>query len=103
MLDTLKDKNVHVVLEPIDSDSLGKSFKLLTIKYNMVFNRKRKRKKRFFDDWFFLCLLDESHFYQAIRYVELNLFKAKTAWFHFLFDIKYFLYQDEIKTQWPNN
>ena len=50
MLDTLKDKNVHVVLEPIDSDSLGKSFKLLTIKYNMVFNRKRKRKKRFFDD-----------------------------------------------------
>ena len=71
---------VHVVLEPICSDGLGKLFNLLTIKYSMYFNRKRKRKGRFFDDRFFLRLHDETHFYEAIRYLELNPFKVKTEY-----------------------
>jgi len=43
----------------------------------MYFNRKLKRKGKLFDDRFFSFLLDESHFYEAIRYLEFNPFKTK--------------------------
>lgn len=32
---------------------------------------------RLFGDRYFLCCLDEAHFYEAIRYVELNPYNAK--------------------------
>ena len=73
----LMDNHVHFVLEPCDAEGLGRLFKSLNTRYSMYFNRKLQRKGRLFDDRFFSCLLDESHFYEAIRYVELNPYKAK--------------------------
>lgn len=73
----LMDNHLHFILEPSDSDGLGKLFKSLNTRYSMYFNRKLKRKGRLFDYRFFSCLLDESHFYEGIRYVELNPYKAK--------------------------
>lgn len=73
----LMDNHVHFILEPVDKDGLAKLFKSLNTRYSMYFNRKLKRKGRLFDDRFFSCLLDEIHFYEAIRYVELNPYKAK--------------------------
>tara|TARA_B100000795_G_scaffold257713_1_gene231194 strand:+ start:455 stop:1117 length:663 start_codon:yes stop_codon:yes gene_type:complete len=73
----LMDNHVHFILEPTDKAGLGKMFKSLNTRYSLYFNRKLKRKGRLFDDRFFSCLLDEYHFYEAVRYVELNPYKAK--------------------------
>lgn len=73
----LMDNHVHFVLEPSDTKGLAKLFGALNTKYVRFFNKKYNLTGRLFGERFYSCLLDEDHFYEAIRYVELNPYRAK--------------------------
>ncbi len=73
----LMDNHVHFVLEPTTLSGVSKLFHALNTKYVMYFNSKYKQSGRLFGDRFFSCLLDENHLFEAIRYVELNPYRAK--------------------------
>jgi len=73
----LMDNHVHFVLEPTTLSGVSKMFQALNTKYVMYFNSKHKQSGRLFGDRFFSCLLDEDHLFEAIRYVELNPYRAK--------------------------
>lgn len=73
----LMDNHVHFVIEPTDTIGLAKLFGALNTKYVRFFNRKYNLCGKLFGERYFSCLLDEEHFYEAIRYVELNPYRAK--------------------------
>lgn len=73
----IMDNHVHFVLEPCAKKSLSKLFGALNTKYTKYFNKKYSLCGRLFGDRFFSCLLDEDHLYEAIRYVELNPWRAR--------------------------
>ena len=73
----IMDNHVHFILEPATKKSLSKLFGALNTKYVKYFNKKYSLCGRLFGDRFFSCLLDEDHLYEAIRYVELNPWRAK--------------------------
>lgn len=73
----LMDNHVHFILEPTNKKGLAKLFGALNTKYVKYFNKKYEMIGRLFGDRFFSCVLDEEHFYEAIRYVELNPYRAK--------------------------
>ena len=72
----LMDNHVHFVLEPKNKTGLSKLFGSLNTKYVKYFNKKYSTNGRLFGNRFYSCLLDEDHFYEAIRYVELNPYRA---------------------------
>ncbi len=71
------DNHVHFVVEPQNQKGLSRLFCALNTKYVRYFNKKYGESGRLFGDRYFSSCLDESHFYEAIRYVELNPFSAK--------------------------
>jgi len=73
----IMDNHIHFVLEPSTKTGLSKLFAALNTKYVKYFNKKYGLCGRLFGDRFFSCLLDEDHLYEAIRYVELNPWRAK--------------------------
>lgn len=73
----LMDNHVHFVLEPTDAKGLARLFGALNTKYVRFFNKKYSLTGRLFGERYYSCLLDEEHFYEAIRYVELNPYRAK--------------------------
>lgn len=73
----LMDNHVHFVLEPKNKSSLHKLFLKLNTSYVQYFNKKYKISGKLFGSRFFSCVLDEPHFVECIRYVELNPFRAK--------------------------
>ena len=68
----LMDNHVHFVLEPENKKGLSKLFQRLNTKYWAYFNSKYNRKGRLFGGRFYSAFLDEEHFAEAVRYVELN-------------------------------
>lgn len=74
---TLMDNHVHFVLEPSTKSGLSKLFHALNTKYVMYYHSTYKTSGQLFGGRFFSCLLDEDHLYEAIRYVELNPYRAK--------------------------
>jgi len=73
----LMDNHVHFILEPGTLNGISKLFSHLNNRYVFYFNSKYQRKGRLFESRYFSCLLGEDHFYEAIRYVELNPLRAK--------------------------
>lgn len=73
----LMDNHVHFILQPSNKTGLSKLFLRLNTKYVRYFNKKYGITGKLLGDRFFSCLLDEEHLYEAIRYVELNPYKAK--------------------------
>ena len=73
----LMDNHVHFILQPSNKKGLSKLFLCLNTKYVRYFNKKYGITGKLLGDRFFSCLLDEEHLYEAIRYVELNPYKAK--------------------------
>lgn len=73
----LMDNHVHFVVEPQTKKGLARLFCALNTKYVRYFNKKYKKSGRLFGDRFFSACLDETYFYEAIRYVELNPYSAK--------------------------
>lgn len=72
----LMDNHVHFILEPSNLKGLALLFKSLNVKYGHYINKKLNRKGRVWEGRFYSCLLDAEHLYEAIRYVELNPFRA---------------------------
>ena len=73
----LMDNHVHFIIEPGTLNGVSKLFSHLNNRYVFYFNSKYQRKGRLFESRYFSCLLGEDHFYEAIRYVELNPLRAK--------------------------
>jgi|TARA_B110000259_G_scaffold184349_1_gene231235 putative transposase len=73
----LMDNHVHFVVEPQNQKGLSRLFCALNTKYVRYFQKKYGESGRLFGDRYFSSCLDEEHFYEAIRYVELNPFVAK--------------------------
>ena len=73
----LMDNHVHFIIEPGTLIGVSKLFSHLNNRYVFYFNSKYQRKGRLFESRYFSCLLGEDHFYEAIRYVELNPLRAK--------------------------
>ena len=73
----LMDNHVHFVIEPIRLNSLSKLFLHLNNRYVSYFNSKYGVSGRLFQGRYHSCILDENHFLEALRYVELNPYRAK--------------------------
>ncbi len=71
------DNHVHFVLEPKSKKGLSKLFNALNTKYVKYYHKKYNVRGRFWGSRYFSCLLNEDHFYEALRYVKLNPYKAK--------------------------
>jgi putative transposase len=77
----LMDNHIHVVVEPSSRTGLSKLFQALNTKYVFYFNKKYEISGRLFESRFFSCILNEDHFFEAIRYVELNPTRAGMDFF----------------------
>ena len=72
----LMSNHVHFVCVPMREDSLQRTFNTLHMRYSQYFNRKKKTKGHLWQGRFYSSILDESHLFSAIRYVETNPVRA---------------------------
>jgi putative transposase len=72
----LMSNHVHFVCVPTGEDSLARTFNTLHMRYSQYFNRKKKAKGHLWQGRFYSSILDESHLFAAIRYVENNPVRA---------------------------
>lgn len=73
----LMSNHVHFVVEPSELTTLANVFNFTHMRYSSYYNRKMKRAGHLWQGRFFSCPLDSDHFYESIRYVELNPIRAK--------------------------
>lgn len=73
----LMDNHIHFIVEPQSRKAIGKLFHCLNTKYVSYFNRVHERFGKLFGDRCYSCLLDDDHLYEAVRYIELNPYRAK--------------------------
>jgi putative transposase len=72
----LMDNHIHFVVEPKSKNSMWKVFKSLNTRYSHYLNKKRAKRGQLWQGRFYSCPLDEFHFYETVRYVELNPIRA---------------------------
>ena len=68
--------HVHVIGEPRCADSIAKTFKYCHGAYATEFNKKYSKSGHLWQGRPFSCVLDESHAWAALRYVERNPVRA---------------------------
>lgn len=68
--------HVHLIVVPEASDSLGQTMRDAHGLYASYFNRKYGFSGHLWQARFHSCVLDETHFWSAIRYVERNPVRA---------------------------
>lgn len=73
----LMSNHIHFIVVPQREESLRRVFNTAHMRYAQYMNRKRKAYGHLWQGRFFSCLLDETHIYRAIRYVERNPVRAK--------------------------
>jgi putative transposase len=73
----LMDNHVHLVAIPQVEDSLAHAIGRTHFRYSQYINRFHKRSGHLWQGRFYSCVLDERHFWLAMRYVELNPVRAK--------------------------
>lgn len=73
----LMSNHVHFVCVPLKEDSLARTFNILHMRYSQYSNGKRNTVGHLWQGRFYSCLLDETHLYEAIRYVENNPVRAR--------------------------
>ena len=72
----LMNNHVHFVVEPTDTNALSLMFKRTNLKYAYYINRKRGTKGQLWEGRFYSSVLEDGHFVNAIKYTELNPFRA---------------------------
>ena len=72
----LMTNHVHLVVIPKNSKSLGEAIGTTHGHFASLFNEKYRTQGHLWHSRFFSCVLDEAHFWNAIRYVELNPVRA---------------------------
>lgn len=73
----LMPNHVHFIAVPLREDSLAKTFNTCHMRYSQFFNKKCRLTGHLWQGRFFSCVMQESHLYAAIRYVENNPVRAK--------------------------
>ena len=73
----LMSNHVHLVATPHKEDSLANAVGRAHFRYTQYINRFHKRSGNLWQGRFYSCALDERHFWEAMRYVELNPVRAK--------------------------
>lgn len=64
--------HIHIIAVPLLPDSFAKAFRRAHSVYARVFNKKYGLRGYLWQDRFYSAPLDESHFWNAVRYVERN-------------------------------
>lgn len=72
----LMPNHVHLITVPSREDSLAKMIGITHHKYARVVNRKYDWRGHLWQERFHSCVMDESHVFAALRYVELNPVRA---------------------------
>lgn len=73
----LMDNHVHWLLTPTNPAGLARLFQRVHTWWALVFNRKSERTGHLFESRYHSSALSESHYWSALRYVELNPKKAR--------------------------
>ena len=73
---TWMSNHVHIIAVPDRVDTLSKVFRKVHSSYARIFNAKYELRGYLWQDRFYSCPLDETHFWAAIRYVERNPVRA---------------------------
>ena len=73
----LMDNHVHWILTPTSPVGLARLFQRVHTWWAIVFNRKTQRTGHLFESRYRSSSLSESHYWAALRYVELNPKKAR--------------------------
>ena len=79
----LMSNHVHIVAVPVKKQSLASAIGEAHRLYTRMINFRQDVRGHLFQERFFSCPLDESHFISAVRYVERNPVRAgikKKAW-----------------------
>ena len=75
----LMSNHVHFIVIPKEEKDLSEIFKIVHMRYSHYINRQRSSKGHLWQGRFYSCILDDSHLYRAIRYVENNPVRAKVV------------------------
>ena len=75
----LMTNHIHLVAVPREESSLGEALRDAHTVYALYFNSRTQLSGHLWQGRFFSCPLDESHFWAAVRYVELNPVRAELA------------------------
>jgi len=73
----LLSNHVHLVAIPHAEESLAQAVGRTHFRYSQYVNRLHGRSGHLWQGRFYSCALDERHFWQALKYVELNSVRAR--------------------------
>jgi putative transposase len=73
----LLSNHVHLVAIPHAEEALARSVGRTHFRYTQYVNRLHRRSGHLWQGRFYSCALDERHFWQALKYVELNPVRAR--------------------------
>lgn len=73
----LMPNHVHFIAVPKKQDSLAKVFNTCHMRYSQHYNRKNHITGHLWQGRFYSCVLDDTHLYAAMRYVENNPMRVK--------------------------
>lgn len=73
---SLMSNHVHIVAVPEYANSIAKTFQVCHGSYASYFNQKYEKSGHVWQARPFSCVLDETHFWAAVRYVERNPVRA---------------------------
>jgi putative transposase len=68
----LMPNHIHVVAVPNSNEALSRTFNTVHMQYAQYHNRRQEASGHLWQGRYFSCLLDETHVYAAVRYVEMN-------------------------------
>lgn len=68
----LMDNHVHFIAKPEKEDSFSKTLSKLHMCYAQYYNKKQDMTGHLWQGRFYSCIMDQSHFEAAVRYVERN-------------------------------
>ncbi len=72
----LMTNHVHIVCVPRSEGSLSKTLRDAHTRYATWFNRRRAKSGHLWHNRYYSCVMDESHLWAAVRYVERNPVRA---------------------------
>ena len=75
----LMTNHVHFIVVPKNENALARVFNTLHMMYSQHLNKRKGVTGHLWQGRFFSCVLDETHLYRAIRYVERNPIRARMA------------------------
>ena len=75
----LMTNHIHIIAVPHNEDSLARAMGRTHFRYAQYINRFHKRSGHLWQGRFYSCALDESHFFVAMKYIELNPVRTKVC------------------------